>query len=142
MHYGCNPMQGDENGNNPLHEASKCGHLPVVKMLVGELGCNPHVANKDGCTPLHEASRCAHIDIVEQLIVSYNCDPIRGDNQGKIPVQYALESSTSSPEVIKYLMQQEGCEVRGTAQQYLLKSGQQGKVGTFSFINEQDALVV
>ncbi|TEB26497.1 ankyrin [Coprinellus micaceus] len=84
----------DQRGGTPLHDASQCGHVRVVKCLLDfkadpnmksrstsifMFAC-PHMYTVDnrGATPLHVACSFGHLEIVESLL-DHNADPsIRG----------------------------------------------------------------
>ncbi len=52
---GANTNVKDEYGNTPLHYASMCGNLEVVKYLINK-GADINKKNNKGNTPLHYAS--------------------------------------------------------------------------------------
>ena len=64
------------DGRTPLHYASSCGHLEVVKLLL-ERGARCNVQSKDGRSPLHLAVAQSHLEVVEALLgakgIRVNC---------------------------------------------------------------------
>ena len=67
LDLNCNPLTTDNYGNTPLHDASRNGHLEVVKFLVETLHCP--VDTKESCskTPLEWAFFKGHYHIVRYL---------------------------------------------------------------------------
>lgn len=55
----------DSNGITALMEASKQGHLEIVKYLVEEAGADVNAKDKNGSTALMCASKHSHLEIVE-----------------------------------------------------------------------------
>jgi hypothetical protein len=54
-------------GNTPLHQATLCGHLSIVKVFL-DRGTDQAVMNSQGRTVLHIASESGHVDIVRLLL--------------------------------------------------------------------------
>ena len=61
---GCSTACQNENGDIPLHKASREGHVDMVRYLVCEEGCRTACQNKLSNTPLLEACRYGHVDIL------------------------------------------------------------------------------
>jgi len=59
----------DQNGESPLHCASKEGLYSVVQTMCA-LGCKVDVVNKNGQTPLHQSARVGHTEVVRCLLLS------------------------------------------------------------------------
>ncbi len=57
----------DINGCTPLHNASGCGQIDIVKLLI-DLDADIESEDSNGRTSLHFASSYGHIDIVKLLI--------------------------------------------------------------------------
>jgi ankyrin repeat protein len=56
----------DNNGDTPLHYATKCGSPSYVTMLL-ECGADVHAVNRNGATPLHIASGRGHLAIATRI---------------------------------------------------------------------------
>lgn len=88
------------HGVTALHEASRCGHVGVVRQLI-KFKANINKKNiKTGSTALHLASAGNHIVIVE-LLLSEGAKRDAKDNEGKVPFEVAR-----SHEMRKALMKQ------------------------------------
>ena len=61
------PNLSNENGDFPIHFASKNGHLSIIEYLISK-GANIEAKDKYERTPLHYACQEGHIEIVEYLI--------------------------------------------------------------------------
>ncbi len=57
----------DTEGNTPLIEASKHGHIDIVKLLIAN-GANINIKASVSMTPLHYAADIGYMDIAEFLI--------------------------------------------------------------------------
>lgn len=56
-------------GYTPLHEASRHGHVEVVKELLRHPKIDSTIKHNDGyTTPLHLASLNGHVEVVKQLL--------------------------------------------------------------------------
>lgn len=56
----------DESGETALMQASKSGHLEVIKLLLAK-GADANAKSKDGTTALIHAAQRGHTDVVKQL---------------------------------------------------------------------------
>ena len=56
-------------GNTALMAAARCGHLQIVKLLLGH-GAEVDSKNDNGMTPLIAASQTGHWETVEALLVA------------------------------------------------------------------------
>ncbi|TEB25570.1 ankyrin, partial [Coprinellus micaceus] len=80
----------DQRGGTPLHDASQCGHVRVVKCLL-DFKADPNMKGRstslfmfalsymytvdnDGETPLHLACFDGHLEVAEYLL-DHNADP-------------------------------------------------------------------
>ena len=93
----------DEYDSTPLHWASRCGHMDVVRYLVEERNCDVECRSKYEDTPLHVAALGGRLDIVQYLIRERGCDPMCRGQYGRTPLHCACQ--TSSLDVVKYLME-------------------------------------
>ncbi|CAK4524693.1 unnamed protein product, partial [Aphanomyces euteiches] len=59
----------DEYSNTPLHEASRRGHLSVVKKLLIKRS-HIDMTDKFGRTPLQEDSENGNLEVVKKLILA------------------------------------------------------------------------
>ena len=71
--YHCDPESRDCDGDTPLHEACRSGHLDVVRYLVSESGCSTARQNKNGYTLLLVACRNRCRAVVELLLTAQDC---------------------------------------------------------------------
>ncbi|KAL8609317.1 hypothetical protein ACOMHN_048873 [Nucella lapillus] len=60
-------QQDDPNGVTPLHVASRCGSLDVVRCLVG-VGANTRAIDPEGWAPIHLAAFYDHQPIIKMLV--------------------------------------------------------------------------
>ena len=68
-HHDCDPVISDNEGETPLHEACREGHLDVVLYLVNQKRIVSVVCfNKDGNTPLDLACENGHHNVVDFLM--------------------------------------------------------------------------
>eukprot|EP00977_Amphora_coffeiformis_P021821 scaffold9946_cov188-Amphora_coffeaeformis.AAC.5 len=78
---------------SPLHEASRKGHLPVVKYLVEEGGADVHATEQYAeATPLHEAVLGGHLDVLEYLIYQAQADLMHKDKFGQTALHKASKA--------------------------------------------------
>ncbi len=73
------------DGDNPLHVASRRGNLDVVKLLTDTLGCNPNCTNIRDMSCLHLAAESGHLNVVRYLIEEKGSDLTLIDKQGSCP---------------------------------------------------------
>ena len=64
---GADPNARDNDGNTPLHLASRNGHVEVAEMLL-DLGVDPNARNNYNTIPLHFASQGGHLKLVQMLL--------------------------------------------------------------------------
>ncbi|KAG9398913.1 hypothetical protein AC1031_013997 [Aphanomyces cochlioides] len=64
--YGADMNAHDNDGNTPLHLATKNGYVTTVKELLSHKA-NVRIPNKNGWTPLHFASNEGNLDAVKLL---------------------------------------------------------------------------
>ena len=85
----------NEEGNTPLHMASKRGHLQVVKLFMKK-GQSMNLKNIDGCTPLYLACSHGQKEIVELLLINskdLNIDLNAKDNKGRTPLNATCQAT-------------------------------------------------
>ena len=86
---GADIDQVDDDGDAPLHQAAKHGHLDIIEYLLGQ-GANIDQVNGDGDTPLHCAVYSENLDIVDYLLgQGANIDQVNRD--GDTPLQLAID---------------------------------------------------
>ncbi|XP_013397080.1 ankyrin-1-like [Lingula anatina] len=87
------PNIQDKYGNTALCEASRYGHVNVVKCLINEHKADPSIQNKNGNTALHIAVlKKVGLDVVECLLAEGGADPTILNNIGKNPAHLASSS--------------------------------------------------
>ena len=67
-----NMTNNDNFGETPLYEASRDGHLEIVKVLI-DVCALLDTANNNGWTPLYIASENGHLEIVIVIINQLIC---------------------------------------------------------------------
>ena len=65
----------DQFGVTPLHEAVKCNHLPVARMLI-ENGCDVMVTDDEGTLPFHLSCLEGNIALLRLLLAEINQEEI------------------------------------------------------------------
>ncbi|PSN32377.1 hypothetical protein C0J52_24900 [Blattella germanica] len=75
-------------GNTPLHEASRKGHIGIVKLLLCRQKESVNMCNNRGDTSLHVAAGKGHLKIMNWL-VKFKADPDIPNNQGDRPLHTA-----------------------------------------------------
>ena len=111
---GCNPFykipDGQEfSGRTPLHLASFCGNLPVVKYLAQQHGYDTNCADTSGITPVMPAAQEGHIDTVKFLCSDMKCDVNILDKNGRSCLYYA--SLKGRLEIVKFLVEKCGADI-------------------------------
>ena len=101
LSYGADVNAKNNNGNTPLHLASRKGHTEIVKLLL-EHGADANVKNNDGETAFDWASYEGHTEIVK-LSLEYGADVNVKDNDGNTPLRWA--SSNGQTEIVKLLLE-------------------------------------
>ena len=81
--YNCDPNAQDNDGNTPLHEASRCRKPVVVKYLVNLPCCDPNILNDDKETPLHLALRKQHWRLSKVILKSAKVDKTIENGHGE-----------------------------------------------------------
>ena len=87
----------DRHDQTPLHYASMCAHVDVVKLLL-ESGAQPSLYHKDhvGSIPIDRAIRVFRFDSVKLLLSYHEKDKNRAlENLGKAFRSVALSRKTS-----------------------------------------------
>jgi len=69
-------MLRGQYGRTPLHHASQCGHLDVIKYLIDEQKVYPSCQDKDDNSPLHTAALGGQLEVVKYLIEEIACNPV------------------------------------------------------------------
>jgi ankyrin repeat protein len=90
----------DNTGRTPLHLASQCGHLEVVRLLIKH-GADANTKNWSQMTPLHLASSSGIPESV-QVLIELGADINARDEKHKTPLHLAL--SSGSPETLRVLI--------------------------------------
>ena len=89
----CNSNIQDDNGNTPLHIASRKGFLECVKLInatgPGAFSVDPNLTNINNQTALHLASENGHRNIVEYLLTQAKCNANIQDDNGNTPLHIA-----------------------------------------------------
>ncbi|MFP4190533.1 MAG: ankyrin repeat domain-containing protein [Candidatus Hydrogenedentota bacterium] len=60
-------LEGDENGDTPLHWAAREGRVWVVDLAI-EVGISVNTRNNEGARPIHLAAQNGHLDMVKKLV--------------------------------------------------------------------------
>ena len=79
----------DDVRATPLHLASLCGHLDIVRYLLEERNCDLECRTEYESTPLHCAAMEGSLDIVQYLISERGCDPMCGNQSGTTSLHIA-----------------------------------------------------
>lgn len=82
-----NINKGDQNGETPLHVASRNGSVDIMNLLL-ERGADIDKPDNDRETPLHSASRCGKERSV-RLLLKEKAKTDRTDNDGETPLHAA-----------------------------------------------------
>ena len=77
------------NGEIPLHDASRNGHLSITEYLVDVCQCDPLHRDSNGVTPLHVAAAEGQIEIVRYFISTKNRDPRVKTSENCTPLDLA-----------------------------------------------------
>ena len=93
-HVDPHSCRDDEHDATPLHWASFCGHVNVVRYLVEERNCNIECRNKHGNTPLHCAALQGRLDVVQYLISEGGCDPMSRGQYTSPPLHHTCNEDT------------------------------------------------
>jgi len=99
----CNLNIKNTSEYTPLHTASECGNLDIVKVLVSRKECNLNVPDKSGDTPLHTACKHGHHFIVELLVADERCQINTQNSEMNTPLHIACY--TKSLKIISLLLQ-------------------------------------
>ncbi len=78
----------DKNKWTPLHWAAHCGHVEVVKLLLGRPDVEVNVADSDGARPLHLAAQHGHVEVVKLLLGKAGVEVNAAANDGFMPLAY------------------------------------------------------
>ena len=78
----------DVQGRTAIHEASRWGHLEVVKFLVSKDG-NPKIVDQNGSLALHLAATGGHDDVVSYFINELKIDINSIDKSKNTPLHLA-----------------------------------------------------
>lgn len=95
------------HGVTALHVACAKGRTQIVKYLIEELHCNPNVKSTNHfMTPLHMAAHHGKLDIVKYLLAhGADMNLKGGEDQTKSVLDYALQATHKSEELIAFLKQ-------------------------------------
>ena len=85
-----------------LHNASYCGHVEVVKLLLAFPDINANLKDSNGQTPLSFACESGQVSVVQLLLKDYRVDVTLADNDGRTPLWWA--SRYGHHEVIEWLI--------------------------------------
>ena len=93
----------------PLHIASSCGHLNIVKCLVENHQCDPlkEGINKD--SPLHDAARNGRLDVIKYFIEIIGVYPSPEGENGNTPLHYTVNSGKL--DAVNYLLIEAHCNL-------------------------------
>lgn len=94
----------NENGDQPLHLASRNGHLPVMVILLRN-GAPVNVANKSGDLPLHLAVERGHLSLVKLLVTKYGVDVNAKGANGRTALELAV--AAVHEKIVKFLRENE-----------------------------------
>lgn len=98
--HGFNIMAVDNDGNTPLHDASRCQKTQILEYLLTSSKCNPNVQNHDDNTPLHLAMMHSHWEIGRVLLGRKGVRVPVMNEEGNTPVTL-LDMQLASPEIKK-----------------------------------------
>lgn len=90
----------DNDGNMPLHEASRCDKAAIVRYLISRTGCDINAQNFDGNTALHNTMMCSHWSAGRVLLTSPKLKVMVQNDAGETPINL-LEMQLLSPECKK-----------------------------------------
>ena len=86
----------DTDAYTPLHMASNCGNIDVIRWLLDH-GANANAQELTGWTPLHYATFSIHLDAV-QVLLEHKADINLQDIKGQTLLYMFLHYQGSSPE--------------------------------------------
>ena len=92
------------NDDNPIHIASKYGHLSIVQYLIKNIKVDKDIKGCYGKSPLHYACENGHLHVVEYLIYM-DANIEAKDKEGKTPLHYVC--SNGNFEIVEYLISQD-----------------------------------
>ncbi|XP_019848951.1 PREDICTED: uncharacterized protein LOC109580353 isoform X2 [Amphimedon queenslandica] len=120
----------------PLCEASKHGHMEIVKLLInsGAIVECPGISY----SPLHYASEAGHVNIV-QLLLDSKANSLRKTQLGKSPYQLAFENNHSD---VMYVLQRTLPPPERPYQiEYSIKLPSDQVLASISFLGDSDKII-
>ncbi len=101
IRLGADPTSRDQNGNTFYHLAARHNKAEVLTAFMNRVDVNSK--NNDGDTPLHLAAYDGHEEAVSALLKKAKLNVV--NSNGFTPLHSAAASGTSSPVVIRRLME-------------------------------------
>lgn len=92
-------LEGDENGDTPLHWAAREGRVWVVDLAI-EAGISVNTRNNEGARPIHFAAQHGHLDMVKKLVEEGSHQS--SDLNWRTPLHMA--AALGDPEMVAYLL--------------------------------------
>ena len=100
--FHCSPLAVSKEGYIPLHIATTCGHLDILKYFIEERLVNAASESVSQETPLHYAAENGQLSVVEYLVGTQLVDPLILDKNLVSPLHLACGSGSLS--TVKYMM--------------------------------------
>ncbi len=92
-------VEGDENGDTPLHWAARDGQMWLVDLTI-EAGISVNTRNHEGARPIHLAAANGHLDVVKRLVEEGS--GVTTDRNWRTPLHMA--AALGDPEMVAYLL--------------------------------------
>jgi ankyrin repeat protein len=92
---GADPNARVNDGNTPLHLASRNGHVNVAEILL-DFGVDVNAQNNYNTIPLHFACQNGHLKLV-QMLLNRHADVNACDENYKASLHWVLQDNDGNP---------------------------------------------